>query len=319
MKRVLTTEEKKRLGYLEPKLRAAAKYGNYGEAKVLAAEVQQILRSAENETRLMQAKNWLFMAALESGNITTAQMGFEGVRKKTAKTTRVYLEATALEAVCYLRKGELNDAEPLMREAVKRVGNIKSAERRKQFYKRLLEIFEQEWVIAVLQQDSPSLRVTDDELQNEAGELLRSRTEEDIERYACSDIPPSRLASIFDAYDCAYGFLPSAERKRLPNPETRKSDLEKGRTIISSVKKVLWRSICDENSAVYKMWFEHGVMAVLDKKLISAAVIASLAQMKIGYYALAVSVTAILLKTGVEVFCDRFEPLDLMIEKADKR
>lgn len=319
MKRVLTKEEKERLGYLEPKLRAAAKYGKYDKAKVLAAEVQQILRSAENETRLMQAKNWLFMAALESNNIITAQMGFEGVRRKTAKTTRVYLEATALEAVCYLRKGELKNAEPLMREAIKRVGNIKSQERRKQFYKRLLEIFEQEWVIAVLQQDSPSLHVTDEELQSEAGELLRSHTEEDIERYACSDISSLRLASIFDAYDCAYGFLPSAERKGLPSPETRKSDLEKGRTIVGSVKKVLWRSICDENSAVYRMWFENGMMAVLDKKLISAAVIATLAQMKIGYLALAVSVTAILLKTGIEVFCDRFEPLDLMIEKMDKR
>ena len=113
--------------------------------------------------------------------------------------------------------------------------------------------------------------------------------------------------------------LPSAERKRLPSPKTRKNDSEKGRTLIGSVKKVLWRAICDENSTVYKMWFEHGMMAVLDKKLISAAVIASLAQMKIGYFALAVSVTAILLKTGIEVFCDRFEPLDLMIERTDKR
>ena len=300
-------------------MRTAAKYGNYDQAKVLAVKIQQILRAAGNETRLMQAKNWLFMAALESGNITTAQLGFEGVRKKTAKTTRVYLEATALEAICYLRKGELNNAEPLMKESINRVKNIASKERREQFYKRLLNIFEQEWVISILQQDSPPLHITDEELQNKAGELLASHTEEEIECYACSDIPPSRLESIFDAYDFAYGLLPSAERKRLPSPKTRKNDSEKGRTLIGSVKKVLWRAICDENSTVYKMWFEHGMMAVLDKKLISAAVIASLAQMKIGYFALAVSVTAILLKTGIEVFCDRFEPLDLMIERTDKR
>ena len=273
--RPLTAEEKENLKLLEPELRTAAKYGNYDQAKVLAVKIQQILRAAGNETRLMQAKNWLFMAALESGNITTAQLGFEGVRKKTAKTTRVYLEATALEAICYLRKGELNNAEPLMKESINRVKNIASKERREQFYKRLLNIFEQEWVISILQQDSPPLHITDEELQNKAGELLASHTEEEIECYACSDIPPSRLESIFDAYDFAYGLLPSAERKRLPSPKTRKNDSEKGRTLIGSVKKVLWRAICDENSTVYKMWFEHGMMAVLDKKLISAAVSAS--------------------------------------------
>lgn len=317
--RSLTKEEKHELSYLEPQLRVAAKYGNFDQAKELAVRIQHILRGAGNETRLMQAKNWLFMAALESGNITTAQMGFEGIRKKTSNTTRAYLEATALEAVCHLRKRELEKAEPLMREAIKRVRNIKSNERREQFYKRLLEIFEQEWVVAVLQQDSPELGLDEEELQNKAGYLLSSFSEEEIEQYACSDIPTSRLNSIFDAYDFAYGLLPSAERKRLPNPEARKNEQEKGRTIIGSIKKVLWRSICDENSAVYKMWFEHGMMAVLDKKLISAAVIASLAQMKIGYCALAVSTTALLLKTGVEVFCDRFEPLDLMVARTDKR
>ena len=70
---------------------------------------------------------------------------------------------------------------------------------------------------------------------------------------------------MFEAYSFSRGQLPSADRLSLPSPELKANKKQAGRSLIDSVKRVLWKSLCDENSAVYKMWFEHGMMYVLDK------------------------------------------------------
>ena len=80
--RPLTDNQKRRLKLLEPALRQAVKLGKYERAQLLTHEIQDVLRPTGHETRLMQAKNWLFEAALESGNLEFAISGFQGVRKK---------------------------------------------------------------------------------------------------------------------------------------------------------------------------------------------------------------------------------------------
>lgn len=308
----LTDAQKKRLKELEPKLRHAAKYGHYDEAKRVASNIQVLLRETGHETRLMQAKNWLFQAAMESGQLETARMGFEGVRKKTNRRTRVYLEATALEAVCLLRKGELDKAKPFMAEALKRVSNISSESRRKEFQKRMVTLFEEEWIVASLRQDV-CVDIDVDEVQDEAARLLQSLTADEIEENAVKEIPAEKMSRMFEAYSFSRSQLPSADRLCLPSPELKANKKQAGRSLIDSVKRVLWKSLCDENSAVYKMWFEHGMMYVLDKKYLTAAIVATMMQMKLGYFALAASVAAIIMKIGIEVFCDRFEPMELMM------
>ncbi|QNH08204.1 hypothetical protein HNQ27_12310 [Pseudomonas sp. B11D7D] len=100
----LSEDQKNKLKGLEPALRLAASRRDYEQAKKITQEIQSILRPTGHETRLMQAKNYLFETALETGKIDTAISGFVGVRQKTAKSTRLYLEATTLIAICYLRK-----------------------------------------------------------------------------------------------------------------------------------------------------------------------------------------------------------------------
>jgi hypothetical protein len=63
-------------------LRAAAAAGDYAKAKIFTGEIQKVLRPTGHETRLMQAKNWYFEAALAAGNIEEAAAGFIGVRGK---------------------------------------------------------------------------------------------------------------------------------------------------------------------------------------------------------------------------------------------
>src|SRR5229473_6082835 len=108
----LTENQKQRLHALEPELRNASRLGDYSTARRITAEIQALLRPTRHETRLQQAKAWLFEAAMEAGDLNTAELGFIGVRKKTTPGTRIYLEATALLAICYLRKDRLDLAEP---------------------------------------------------------------------------------------------------------------------------------------------------------------------------------------------------------------
>lgn len=101
----LTDVQKSRLASLEPALRTAVYAADYKLAKIIAIDIQEILRATGHETRLMKSKNWLFEAALNANELHTAEAGFLGIRKKTAETTRVHLEATALLIVCLLREG----------------------------------------------------------------------------------------------------------------------------------------------------------------------------------------------------------------------
>lgn len=100
----LTAEQRAQLATLEPRLRSAADARDYKQAKAVTLQIQNVLRPTGHDARLMKAKNQLFEVAMETGNLTTAITGFIGVRKKVSKRTRLYLEATTLLAICYLRK-----------------------------------------------------------------------------------------------------------------------------------------------------------------------------------------------------------------------
>jgi len=81
----LTQRQKESLKELEPALQEAVRLGDYSKAKNLTKKIQELLRPTGHETRLMKAKNWLFEAAMEAGELRTAIAGLSGVRNKTNK------------------------------------------------------------------------------------------------------------------------------------------------------------------------------------------------------------------------------------------
>jgi len=312
----LTDLQKRRLGELEPALRLASKRGDYSEARRLTQAIQGLLRKTGHETRLQQAKNWLFEAALEDGRIQTAISGFEGVRKKTNKRTRVYLEATALLAISYLRLRDFDSAKPLIAEAHARVNNINSDRRRRQFQRRLVDRFEVEWTIAVLADDAPSILDTD-EVYADAGRLVQTTTGDELLKYMGESLRADQVDQILRVYEFSRKQLPSADRKLLPSPEDKRKRREVGSTLLASAKRVIWRSLCDPESDVYKMWFTNGLAKVTDYRVIAGAVSASLLSAKLTYLAIAAGATAMLVKMGVEVFCESFQPPSMMIGRSE--
>lgn len=118
---------------------------------------------------------------------------------------------------------------------------------------------------------------------------------------------------LLQVYEFSRKQLPSAERRLLPSPEQKRKSREVGQTVFEAAKRVVWRSLCDPESDVYDMWYNKGLMVALDKKVIGAAIASAMSGLGVGTYALAVPVTAIVIKMGVEVFCEAYEPESLMI------
>jgi hypothetical protein len=112
--------------------------------------------------------------------------------------------------------------------------------------------------------------------------------------------------------------LPHEERKLLPAPEEIIEEKALGRTVFSSFRRVIWRSLCDSDSDIYKAWFTNGLSLVLNKKYLGTAVTAAMGGLNIGIKALAISATALIIKMGIETYCLTYQPKGVMIERSEK-
>ncbi len=307
----LTEQQKVRLKRLEPALKEAALVGDLERAKSLVVDIQNILRPTGHETRLMQSKNRLYETSMNVDQLEFAIQGFIGIRQKTHRRTRVHLEATTLLAICYLRKSEIDNAEPLISEVLRNDKVISSAKRRAEFRKLVIERFDEEGTLFALRSESKE-SMDEDEIQNEAGIIVATRGEDEIYKTIGLSIPDYAINILFRIDDFSKKQLPSAERKKLPSPQEEMNREKVGKTIFSSVKRVLYNSLCDPKSEIYQTWFNNGMTAVLNKKYVTTAVIAALSGLGIGIKALAISVVALIIKFGIEVYCERFKPQNLM-------
>lgn len=312
----LSKDQLKRLAILEPKLKLCVKSGDLNSAKLITTEIQLLLRPSGHETRLLQAKNWLFETALEANSVTYAIAGFEGIIKKSANETRLNLEATSLLAICYLREKNLNKARPLIINAVRNIGNIKSEQRRKQFHTRLIDRLEEECILIGLRDDGATpLDVT--KVDQEAIYLIQNKSEEQILTEMGKAVPQNSIDLLKEVRDTYQLSLPKPDIKFLPPPLAEGTKIEIGRRANSALKRVAWRALCNPESEVHKAWSQ-GLSVVYDKKYIAGAIVSSFTSFSISATMIAASAVALAIKFGVEVFCETFAPNSLMINKKDK-
>tara|TARA_R110000751_G_scaffold79953_5_gene161182 strand:+ start:888 stop:1838 length:951 start_codon:yes stop_codon:yes gene_type:complete len=307
----LNEEQKKQLRLLEPSLRLASLRGDFRECERLTACLQNILRPTGHETRLMQSKNRLFETAMEVGKIDYAIRGFVGVRQKVSKSTRLYLEATSLLAICYLRKRELDKARPYMVEALRSEKNIKSEARRSDFKVSLAKRFDEEALLASISTEATE-NMDVEKIQEDAAKLIQTKHEDEILELLGSKIPEGALDFIERVNRESKNLLTYDEKLRLPSPATFQQKKKLGKGLLAAFQTVIWKSLCDQSSEVYKMWFTNGLQAVLDKNYLTGAIVSTLAGLKIGIYAIAVYLTSLLIKIGIETFCNVYQPNNLM-------
>jgi len=262
----------------------------------------------------MQAKNWYWEATLEAGKLKTAELGFIGVRKKVGTGTRIYLEATALLAICYIRQRELEKAKPHIAETLQRVRSIQSLQQRDRFRRRVVHRFEEESVIVGLHgMGSDILDVN--EIDAKVGPVVERTDEREIFRSLGNVVPAETLDILQEVRNYSRALLTQDERRALPSPQTLARAIDHGETVFSALRRAVWRGLCDRESEIYQDWLQRGLKALLGDKKLTAAVTAALAGMKIGYMWIAVYVTALVLRLGIEVYCDRYEPKPIMYSR----
>lgn len=307
----LTEQQNFRLKNLEAKMKKAVGKGDLAVAKSLAYDIQSLLRPIGYETRLMQVKNWLYETGIEAGDYIFAIDGLKAVQLKTDSKTRVHLEATALLAIAYIRNNDIGNAQPEIRKVLTNDKVIKSDKKRSEFRKSIIERFNEEVSLFALKGSGEDF-LNIDEIQADARNMAEFTDESHIYKFIGTAYPPTAIHSLFQIDNFSKKLLPTSERLKLPSPQANIEPMEVGKTLFQSIKRTLYRSLCDPESDIYKAWFTNGIQMVLSKKYISTAVIGILTSLGIGIKLIATSVIALVIKFGIEVYCTHNKPTGIM-------
>lgn len=307
----LTEKQKERLRKLEPKLKNAIENRDFDSAISLTKDLQDLLKPTKNYNRLVQSKNRFYELAIDCDKIDLAINGLLSNREVVRKTTRLYLEATALLSIAYLRKNDVESAKPYIKEVLQNDDVIKTEKTRIAFNSEIVERFDQEIILASLK-DISNDEFTRDEVESDVIRTIQSQNEDEIYENIGKLIPQKSKYLLFEVHDFSIKQLPSAERLALPSPDQKIKDAEIGKTTFQSIKRVIYNSLCNPSSDIYKSWFNNGMQVVLSKGYITTAVISCFAHLGIGIKSIIVWVAALVVKFGLEVYCDRYKPKDLM-------
>ena len=306
----LTPVQKRRLSALEPALRQAVYAADYAGAKLIVADLQSVLRATGHETRLMRSKTWLFEAALNAGEVHTAETGLRGVCAKSSVGTRVHLEALALLAVCLLRQGKLAEAEKVISEVVSSKA-IKDSAKRERFIQGVSARFQLEACLGAargLHADSLDPHAID----AAAVEAVRTKSDDELYAEISIALPRSVIEAAFRVDKAARLRLTHTEVALLPSPAHFEKRVEQGKCFFTSLKLVIWKSLCDPKSDIYQAWFTNGIASFMSKKYYAFVVTSALVDIGFAAKAIAVPATALLMKLGVEVYCERYRPGEIL-------
>ena len=298
---------KQRLEILLPQYKKAIQQQNLLFAKSLIADIGPLFRKAEKTASLVEAKNALYELAIEKGEASFAIDGLIGNRKLVNKRTRLYLEATALLAIAYLQVNDFEKAKPCIKEVLQNGHVIKTKDTRRKFNEEIIRRFDEESVLFSLRERNIGL-INVDEIHASAVVLAKDKNEDQLFVYLGSSLPQHTKNILFQVDEFSKKQLTYEEQKLLPSPQEVVSNEKAGKTAFASFKRVLYNSICDPKSEVYKGWYTNAVGLVSDKKFITGAVIATLSGIGIGTIALIISAVALLLRFGLDVYCDMYKP-----------
>lgn len=307
----LTNKQKERLKILEPKLDIAIKERDYRTAKSLTLDIKNLLGSTDHCVRLCQSKNKLFELSIELGDFEFAISGLKSNCQVLNERTRIYLETTSLLAICYIRMQEIEKAKVYIKEVLTNQNVIKSNKTREIFHLEIINRFNEEVALCTLKGSSKPV-FNEEELEQDVIRIIQTLSDQEIFTQIGHASPKSTKELIFLVYDYSTKQLSSSERLVLPSPEQKIKDSEIGLTVFQSVKRVLYNSLCSPESEIYKTWFNNGMNLVLSKGYIKSAVVTCLVTLGIGIKMIEASIIALIMKFGIEVYCEKYKPIGLM-------
>jgi hypothetical protein len=308
----LNPVQKQRVDNLEGQLKVATSKGDIESAKRAIIDLQPILNSTGNTARLMQAKIRLYEASMELGFLDSAVNGLNSVRITANKNTRTFLEASVLLAICHLRLKALDVAEPIIRDILINDSIIKSQVKRREFRQNIIERFDEEGLLYALREDKQSNSNLDyKNIEEEVAGLIQTNLNEDELFANIGKVIPSSAKNVLLRVDTfSKKQLPSADRIKLPSGTQMLDDRRVGKTLFKSVKRVIYKSICDKDSEIYKEWYQHGLTTATS--LITLVISDAFHSLNISIRGVIVTVTALVIKFGLAVYCEHYKPTDIM-------
>lgn len=303
----LSDHQKSRLKNLEPKLDRAIKEQNFVFAQEIVANIQSLLRPTEHYVRMIQAKNKLAELAIELNKCEYALRLLKSNSIVVSKNTRIYLETISLIAVCYLRMKEIELAKEYIQLVLKNKSVIKTEKTRKIFHSAIINRFNEEIALATLT-GAEDVFMSEKEIELESIRIIQTLSDDEIFSTIGQLAPNSTKDLIYLVHDFSVKQLPYSERLALPSPEQKIKDREVGITVFQSVKRVLYNSLCNPESDIYKAWYNNGMQLLLDKKYIISSVVGCLTNIGFGASMIAASIVALVSKFGIEIYCTKYKP-----------
>lgn len=309
MSRAIRPEHLEELRPLEEKLKRAQNTGCVSEAEEAMKAIQRLLNPYGNHHRLLECRLWYFETLLDANQTAFAESGFSGIRQKTNRRTRLYLEATFFLAVCYLRQKKIPLAKTFIREVLAELNKEQSPDTRRLLQKRVIDRIEEEAVLAEL------IGVEDGVFKQKAIEdeaiKLVQKSEDDIFELLGRSIPYRSFKLLQDVREDAILQLPIPDRKLLAPPGQASQERYVGKRAFAVLKRVGWKTLCDPKSSIYKLWSAR-LPKVYNDGYFVAAIYAAFRDWKIGLPLLAAGVVAIAMKYGAEEFCLWTRPDSIM-------
>lgn len=305
---LLSDKQKERLKILEPKLNKAIQNQNLEAAKNIVLDIQSLLRPTNHIVRLIQSKNKLYELAIELNKSDFALNGLLSNEKVLNENTRIYLETISLIAICYLRQKEIQQAQIYIRKVLQNHSVIKTKRTREIFHSEIINRFNEEVAMATLTTNEKAY-LDEDEVEREAIRIIQTLSEDEIFSNIGQISPKTTKDLIYLIHDFSTKQLPSAERLGLPSPDQMIKDKEVGITVFESVKRVVYNSLCNPESEIYKTWYNNGMQMVLSKGYIKSAVISCIVNIGFGLSMIASSIIALIMKFGIEVYCTKYKPI----------
>lgn len=301
---------------LEDALQKAVAQQDADKAIEIASHIQKLFNSNRSHHRLLRAKLWVYEACVNDNRLAFAEAGLIGVRKKSNLNTRLYLEASGLLAIAFLRQKKIEDAKKLIRDVIKNINNIASDTTRNQFQKRFIERVEEECIFAELIgfDDSP-LNVK--EIEEKAIFLIQRHSDEEIYQFIGKSVPSMGVHLLSDVRNYSIKQLPAPDRKLLPPPEKAQDPINIGRTTFALLRRIAWKTFCKADSPIYKLWSQR-VPKVFNDGYFAAAVVTTMNDYRIGVPMIASGLAALAMKYTAEEFCRIAKPKGIMIDRKDR-
>lgn len=310
----LTEYQLEKLKPLELELKHSVRAGDTDRAIEIATQIQELFPGEwRRHHRLLRAKLWAFESCLDANRISYAQRGFIGIRKLSATNTRLYLEASSLLAVCYLRSKDTASAKSLIKEVIEKINNISSEKTRHQFQQRLIERLEEECILTELIGKEGGI-MDAKEIQEKAILLIQRNSDDEIFNLIGNSVPVASIDLLRDVRNYSIKQLPAPDRKLLPSPEKSEEPKKIGKATFAILKRIAWKTFCNPDSSLYKLWKDR-VPKIFNEGYFSAAVITAMGDFRIGIPLIASGVSALIMKYTAEEFCDLSKPKGLMIDR----